>query len=398
MRDLSFPISFWVAPSVELAHYQEVAECGFTIVPIPAETSDAGRRALDLAQQVGIKAIIADPRIHRDLPVKAGWEQTVQAVVSDYGQHPALWGYYLTDEPSFCHFENLAQLTRAFRERDPAHAPYINLFPNYANADQLGTVDYRHHVHAYLETVRPPLLSYDHYALMEWGDRPEYFTNLEVIRAEALWAGVPFWNIILSTPHFSYRDPSPADLRWQVYTTLAYGGKGLAYFTYGTLDVENYRHGIIGLYGQRTAKYEAVQQLNLELQHLGPYLTSLTSTGIYHWPDAPQSARVLPGDELVASVEGDVHGGKGQFVVGEFTDQEGSPWVMVVNRDREHSVWTTLKLHTAHAAADEVARSTGQLRAIARDQGVEARRRYADGLILQFWLAPADGRLMRLSG
>jgi len=398
MHDSTFPISFWVAPPAELARYQEVAECGFTIVPISAETPDAGRYALDLAQQVGVKAVVIDPRIHRGLPSKPGWEQTVQAVVNDYGRHPALWGYFLTDEPSFSHFENLARLTRAFQERDPAHMPYINLFPNYADADQLGTVDYRHHVHAYLEIVRPPLLSYDHYALMEWGDRPEYFANLEVIRAEALGAGVPFWNIILSTPHFSYRDPSPADLRWQVYTTLAYGGKGIAYFTYCTLDVENYRNGIIGLYGQRAAKYEAVRQLNLELQHLGPHLTGLTSTAVSHWPYAPQGARVLPGDGLVASVVGEVHGGKGQFVAGELVDQQGSPWVMVVNRDREHSVWTTLKLRTTCGVVDEVARSTGQMRAIARDQGVEAGRRYADGLVLQFWLAPADGRLMRLSG
>jgi hypothetical protein len=69
---------------------------------------------------------------------------------------------------------------------------------------------------------------------------------------------------------------------------------------------------------------------------------------------------------------------------------------MVVNRDRERAVWTTLVLRTPRVVADEVSRSTGQLRPIARDQAVEAGRRYADGLILQFWLAPADGRLIRL--
>jgi hypothetical protein len=30
-------------------------------------------------------------------------------------------------------------------------------------------------------------------------------------------------------PNFNYRDPSPADLRWQVYATLAYGGQGIFY-------------------------------------------------------------------------------------------------------------------------------------------------------------------------
>jgi len=391
MVDKVFPISFWVSPPLDLERYREVAEAGFTVIPIWEPTEERLRTGLDLAAEVGIQAMVVDPRIHRDLPDEPGWETVVQTVVDAYADHPALYGYFLTDEPHLKHFANLGKLTRAFLERDPARVPYINLFPNYASPDQLGTLDYEAHVQAFLDTVRPPLLSYDHYALMEWGDRPEYFPNLEVIRRQALRSDVPFWNIILATPHFSYRDPSPTDLRWQVYTTLAYGGKGIAYFTYATLDVENYRNGIIGLYGQRAAKYAAVQQLNLEMQRLGPHLLGLKSTGVYHIPDAPQGSVSLSGHGVVASVEG------GQFVVGEFADRAGLPWVMVVNRDREHSVWVTLHLRTAYRTVHEVARSTGELRAIARDQGVEAVQAYEDGLILRFWLAPADGRLMRLS-
>ena len=401
----SFPVSFWVAPPADLERYREVAECGFTVVPVPAENPESGLYALDLAQQVGIQAVIVDPRIHRDLPDQADWERTVEAVVRDYGDHPALYGYFVTDEPHLRHLKNLRRIAEALHDLDPAHVPLINLFPDYASPDQLGTIDYRAHVRAYLETVRPPLLSYDHYALMEWGDRPSYFSNLEVIREEALQAGVPFWNIILSTPHFNYRDPSPADLRWQVYTTLCYGGKGLGYFTYWTLDVENYRDGIISLYGHRTAKYDVVRQLNLEIAQLGPHLLRLTSVGVYHWPDAPKDVSppgvsILDGSGLVAGIEG------GEFVVGEFVDDEGLPWLMVVNRDRERSAWTTLRLRTQlvcarrrqHDTVSEVARSNGQLRPVARDQGIQAEQSYADGTIVRFWLAPADGRLMRLHG
>jgi len=390
-----FPITYWVSPPPELARYREVAECGFTVVPVLAETPAEGLRTLDLAQEVGVRAFVFDPRIHRDLPDESGWEGTIEAVVRDYGGHPALYGYLITDEPHLRHFKKLGQICDAFRALDPGHAPLINLFPNYASPDQLGTLDYRTHVRAFLETARPPLLSYDHYALMEWGDRPEYFPNLAVIREEAHRAGVPFWNIILSTPHFNYRDPSPADLRWQVYTTLCYGGKGLGYFTYWTLDVENYRSGIVDLYGYPTKKYAAVRQLNLELRHLGPHLLRLNSTRVSHWPGPPEGVPAdlvpaLDGSGLVASIEG------GQYVVGEFVDPEGDPWLMVVNRDRERSAWTTLRLRAVHDAVSEVARSTGELRPISRDQGVMAEQRYADGLIVQFWLAPADGRLLRL--
>jgi hypothetical protein len=386
----TYPISYWVGPPQTADRYREVADCGFTVVPIVAPSEAEILHGLDLAARAGLQGLVVDGRIQSDLPLEDGWQDVVRRVVDAYKAHPAVYGYFLTDEPHLREFGRLRQLVMAFRERDPERVPFINLFPNYATQEQLGTISYDAHVAAYLETVKPPVLSYDHYALMEWGDRPEYFPNLGTIRERALAAGVPFWNVILATPHFNYRDPSPADLRWQVYTTLAYGGKGIAYFTYWTLDVENYRSGIISVYGHRTEKYRAVQQLNWELQNLGPHLLGLTSVSVAHWtPDGRAGSDGGP-DGLVASVSG------GAFVVGEFRDAMGTPWLMVVNADREHSAWTTLTLRAPEAEVQEVGRSDGALRSIARDQGVDAVLRYADGLVVHFWLAPADGRLLRV--
>ena len=65
-----------------------------------------------------------------------------------------------------------------FRERDPNHLAYINLFPTYASAEQLGTEGdttqaYREHLRQYLEIARPELISYDHYHLRAAGDDDE---------------------------------------------------------------------------------------------------------------------------------------------------------------------------------------------------------------------------------
>ena len=39
-------------------------------------------------------------------------------------------------------------------------------------------------------------------------------------------------------PHLSYRDPTEAELAWQVFHALAFGARGISYFTYWTpLDV-----------------------------------------------------------------------------------------------------------------------------------------------------------------
>jgi len=388
-----FPISFWVQPANTYENWKTAAECGFTVVPVHAATVEEGRQVLDWLQEFGILGMIADPRINHKMTENRGWKEAIQQVVEAYQDHPALLGYYVTDEPGYDRFEALAKIIKTFRKLDDKHVAFINLFPNYASADQLGTISYDRHVETYLDIVKPELLSYDHYALMEYGDRPEYFPNLETIRAHALRVGIPFMNIFLSTPHFNYRDPSPADLRWQVYTSLAYGAKAIAYFTYVTPDVENYRNGPISIYNLKTPKYDMVRQLNLEVQRLGPWLLGLTSTGVYHTGCVPAGCDMLCGCGLVA----EANGAGRDLLVGEFIDADKHPWVMVMNKDREHAAWVTLKLRTRFTKLHEVARGNGELRAIARDQGVDAFKSYEDGLVVQFWLAPADARLIRAS-
>src|SRR5439155_17093610 len=127
----------------------------------------------------------------------SGRDAALDAVVADYAKSPALLGYFLQDEPSAGRFSRLAALERGLRARDPQYLPYVNLFPSYATAEQLGTASYPVYVRQFLETVRPKLFSFDHYALVGPGERPSYFENLEVIRREALRAEVPFAAILL---------------------------------------------------------------------------------------------------------------------------------------------------------------------------------------------------------
>jgi hypothetical protein len=348
---------------------------------------------LDWLQELEIKGMVQDPRVSPRLPDHPDWQDTISQVVATYGQHPALWGYFMTDEPRYEGIANLAKLTRAFQAADKDHIAYSNLLPTNGDSTWLGTINYRTYIRAYIEQVRPSLLSYDFYGMLENSDNPWYLGNLEVMREESLRAGLPFMNIFLSVPHFAYRDPTPEDLRYQVYTSLAYGAKGLTYFTYHTPDIENYHAAITDIFGHPTTKYPYVRQLNLELRKLGPWLLKLTSTSVYHIGGEHTIYRHQVGKDPFTEADGSGC----DLVVGEYVDDSHHPWVMVVNRDRQHSAWVKLKLRTVCKQIQEVARSTGELRSIARDAGTRAAVGYEDGLVVQFWLAPADGRLMRLS-
>ena len=58
------------------------------------------------------------------------WWDAAQKVVAKYADHPALYGYYIVDEPKLDHFHIVADASTAFKLADPGHERYINLNPN----------------------------------------------------------------------------------------------------------------------------------------------------------------------------------------------------------------------------------------------------------------------------
>jgi hypothetical protein len=136
-----FPVSYWSGPPRDLNNlktWQSVQDCNFTFAgPSFWWSTDTGQgkadnlRMLDLCAQVGLKALVLDRRIHRQMTEDDGWEEKVAQVVADYGSHPGLFGYFLMDEPSDVHFAALGQIRAECAKRDPKHLVYVNLFLNF---------------------------------------------------------------------------------------------------------------------------------------------------------------------------------------------------------------------------------------------------------------------------
>ena len=91
------------------------------------------------------------------------------------------------------------------------------------------------------------MLSFDHYPFFQpdpdgrFGNisKAGFVANLATVRRAALGASIPFWVAIRVVPIpfgveggvVAQYDPSEAQLRWQAFTALAYGAKGIIYFT-----------------------------------------------------------------------------------------------------------------------------------------------------------------------
>jgi hypothetical protein len=160
----------------------------------------------------------------------------------------------------------------------------------------------------------------------------EYFPNLETLRTAALRSGLPFWNIVLSNAHFEYDEPTPAGLRFQVYTTLAYGARGISYFTYFTPDAGNYRLAPINQVGEKTPTWGMLREVNMQIHRLGPVFLRLKSVNVFHTQEIPVSSLTFESSKFLESISG------GSFVVGEFEAPDGQPHIIVVNKDLRQSV------------------------------------------------------------
>jgi hypothetical protein len=285
-------VTYWAGPPLTDAVARQMAEGGWNL-------AWCSEKELDIAGRHGLRAQLQDGLLSPASLDDPAQRQKLDALVARVRTHPALYCYFITDEPGAAAFPALGRLVAYLRERDPAHLAYINLFPTYASNQQLGTkgdtvTAYREHLRQYLDVVKPGLVSYDHYQFSKAGDNDQYFLNLAMVRQTAQQAGVPFLHIVQActwTP--SMRVPTADEMRYLVYTTLAYGAQGISYYVY---CCPGHTGGIALSDGTPTPIYHALKALNREFAAIATEVQPLRSLGVYHAGMTPPGAVPLAGD------------------------------------------------------------------------------------------------------
>ena len=283
-------VTYWAGPSLTDASARQMAQGNWNLVW-------CRESELEVAVRHGLRAQLQDSLLTPASLDNSAQRQLLDALIERVHRHPALYSYFITDEPNATNFPPLKKLVAYLREKDPAHLAYINLFPTYASNQQLGNSGekisaYRAHLQDYLETVKPALISYDHYQFTATGDSPDYFLNLSLIRRVALDSGLPFLNIVQAatwTP--SMRAPTPNEMRFLVYTTLAYGAQGISYYVY---CCEGHTGGIANPDGSPTSLYEPLRILNHDFVEIARELQSLKSIAVYHAGMLPPGGEAMP--------------------------------------------------------------------------------------------------------
>lgn len=328
-----FTLFGWVSPpheSTTAARYAELVDAGFNVTVLAWEdvgTLEENRKRLELTRTLGVHNLILDNRLDRIEVANPSTYAVVDTIAQDYAGEPSFFGYYLGDEPAKSDFGWLARVFDILRERDPSHPGWNNLLGRMAFPTRESFLAY---TRAYADTVKPIVLCNDHYEFLLKGDRGTFMENIVGLATVARERALPFWGIVQLVQHRSYRPVTRELLSWQVGHWLAYGTRGIGYFTYWTPAPDTFWQWQPSMIewgtGSRTPLYDMVKSLNTSVRPIGEALAELQWLTTEHSGSLPLSATEFAPDSLLLAVEG-------RAAIGTFVDSLGTPHMVLVNSD-----------------------------------------------------------------
>jgi hypothetical protein len=313
-------------------------------------------------------------------------DRRIKEEVEASGSSPAIKGYFIMDEPGAGDFPALARAVADVKKYAPGKLAYINLFPDYAApgapvTSQLETASYSEYLERFVNEVHPQMISYDNYKVEYSSDlknravAADYYYNLLEVRRVAQEHHLPFLNIVSANqirPDATI--PSPANLLFQAYTTLAAGYRGVTWYTYYS---QGYKYAPVELSGGKTLTWAWLQEVNRQAAVLAPIMSRLESTGVFFSAPAPaDNLPLLPG-HLVKSAAS-----AAPLMIGEFRQPDGQHYVMVVNLSLEISAKFHLTAIRPGASVQIVSAMDRSLSAFDQQTGL--------------WLTAGQGVLLKL--
>jgi hypothetical protein len=369
-------ITVWNSTEPDSSVYSNLARENYNSIPVFGSL-----KGLDAAEKNKLKVIFGDSLIGWPSLRNPATLKKLDALIEELKKKSALEAYHITDEPTANDFSKYAEIVSYLRKKDPTKLTYINLFPLYATEEQLGvsagsvdrsrikypghlhgissknkaTIAYLDYLRQFVDVVKPDIISYDHYHLYEKAEGSEYFLNLELISQVSKEKKIPFMSVIQSSRFLKFwRLPTAKEIRFQVYSTLAYGGKGISYFTYWGSEKEE------GLYrnGRQTQLAKDVAAINSEIRKLSPTLLAFNSQGTYHSQPLPVGSEAIPKKSPIQVLS------QGEFILGLFGNGKITNAFMIANRNYRRKQRAELKIEIAGSKLQELNRKTGEWKQI----------------------------------
>lgn len=255
---------------ITVERYKEMKEAGLDyVLGIYSQGPDNSNilQALDCAAEAGVQYMVRWDQLANYGSLSA---EQLKEMLGTTIEHEACMGILVKDEPNASQFSSFGSAYEVYRQVTDKYF-YVNLFPNYASREQLGTDTYRQYVNEYCAKSGNDMICADHYPFGDNGMLQTlsdgFLSNLEIIQKYSDAYDLEHWEYIQGMKcDASSKIPDYKDYSMQIYTSMCFGVDVLQYFCYFTpqgLD-ETY-FAMIGTDGKRTSRYYDAQKINGEI-------------------------------------------------------------------------------------------------------------------------------------
>ena len=202
-----------------------------------------------------------------------------------------------------------------------------------------------------LSKTKIPLLGYDQYsqclndhANQECGIN-SYFYVLDNYNAITKKHGIPFYASLLACGHWDYRSPTEDDIRWQIYTAISHGARGIIWFHLYQYDAgTSYVNlPIIGKERLTSPTYDMIKRQQYVFDsYYREILDKVYVTEVYHAGHIYDPRKRFCSDEYILDVNGKYSYPTIITYYNEYDSQE--KWVSFVNASQRSSNKLTVKM------------------------------------------------------
>ncbi len=332
-----FVIGAWVGPHQTKEKYLLYKKALFNTILDYYWEGDDIRKTFDLIQQIGGLNVILNLEqryFHNNIIRKSVMLNEIGKFISQTKNNKSNIGYFLYDEPKIDDLVSFTQTWEVVSKMIPADKlTWINFIPDHYGGDTYENAD------RYLNTFKPTVIASALYPYQadinkDLENMSVYYSCLENMRKLSIKYKVPFWLFAQSASwknkkgKISRRMPNEAEIRLQIYSSLAYGAKGIWYYNY----VIPHHHrsivqAILDEEDKPTQIYYVIKAINREILCLAPTLMKIRAKEIMHINNQSDYKKYCQSDRIKPDINGN------DLLIGYYADEKGNNYMMIVNKE-----------------------------------------------------------------
>ena len=351
-------------------------EAGFNLLELGWGVQHKAWEAVDMCEKHGIDLIFQDLDIfggmmdlHDNRPVD---DEKIVETAKALRDKKHVVGYYIWDEPHREYLFREARRQSDILEKEDPEALLFSVFPpSYNPGPTWENGEYFNAFEKFLQIVSPPVLSTDIYPIGDYCelypghiytdemqlDNSPMWLDLFVARSLAKKYELPFWFYYQASKVYNTKKLTFPMIRMMMYSAVLYGAKGLqsltatgaCYLSDETPPPYPTECTALLVTGEKGEFFEDTKKIHSELKSLGNTLMALTSTGVFHssdlapygkyneiykkYADDPKSCELITGTLPKRTS------------VGEFSDDYGNRYILILNREFEKNLKAEIPLN-----------------------------------------------------